>query len=156
MNLNATLIFQSVAFAIFVWITMKYVFPPIMKAMRERQARIADGLAAADRGEKALQDASVKSDAALKEARQHAQDILAAANKQAAQAIEEAKGQAKTEAERIVIAAREETQRELNQARETLRKQVGELAVVGAAQILKREIDTKAHADVLKDLAGKI
>lgn len=156
MNLNATLLFQSIAFGLFVWFTMKLVFPPIVKAMRDRQARIADGLAAAEKGAKALQDASAKSDDALKQARTQAQEILAAANRQANQMVEQAKGQAKTEAERIAESAREEVAREVARAREELRRTVGELAVAGASKILKREIDAKAHADVLKDLAARV
>jgi F-type H+-transporting ATPase subunit b len=156
MNLNATLLFQSIAFGLFVWFTMKMVFPPITKAMRDRQARITDGLAAAERGAKALQDASTKSDDALKQARAQAQEILSAANKQGAQMVEQAKGQAQTEAERIKEAAHAEGERELAKAREALRKQVGELAVAGASKILKREIDAKAHADVLQDLAARV
>lgn len=156
MDLNATLLFQSIAFALFVWFTMKFVFPPITKAMRDRQARIADGLAAAEKGTQALQAASAKSDDALKQARSQAQDILSAANKQAVQMVEQAKVTAKTEADRIAASAREEVQREVSQAKEQLRKQVGELAVIGAAKILKREIDPAAHADVLKDLAARV
>jgi len=156
MNLNATLILQAVAFALFVWFTMKFVFPPITKAMRDRQAKIADGLAAAEKGARSLQDASAKSDEALKQARAQAQEILAGANKQATQMVEAAKGQAKTEADRIVAAARDEVSREVGKAREELRKQVGALAVDGAAKILKREINASAHADVLNDLAAKV
>ena len=156
MNLNATLIFQAVALGLFVWFVMRLVRPPIAKAMSDRQTRIADGLAAAEKGARALQDASAKSDDALKQARAQSQDILAAANKQAAQLVEQAKTTAKSEGERIVNAAREETQREVNQAKEQLRKQVGELALIGAAKILKREIDPKAHADVLNELAARV
>lgn len=156
MNLNATLIFQSIAFLLFVAFTWKYVWPPILKAMNARQARIADGLAAAEKGARALQDASTKSEEALKAARVQAQDILGAANKQASQIVEQAKGTAQVEADRIVAKAHDDVEREVAHAREDLRKQVGELAVAGAAKILKREIDTKAHADVLNDLAAKI
>ena len=156
MNLNATLILQAVAFALFVWFTMKFVFPPITKAMRDRQAKIADGLAAAEKGARSLQDASAKSDEALKAARVQAQEILAGANKQATQMVEAAKGAAKTEADRIVAAARDEVSREVGKAREELRKQVGALAVDGAAKILKREINASVHADVLNELAAKV
>lgn len=156
MNLNATLIFQSVAFALFVWFTWKMVWPHILKAMADRQARIADGLAAAEKGAKALQDASAKSEEALKAARQQAQEILSSATKQATRIVEQSKTQAKTEGERIVAGAREEVSREIQQAKEALRKQVGELAALGAAQILRREIDAQEHADVLKELAAKI
>jgi F-type H+-transporting ATPase subunit b len=147
---------QMIVFAIFVWFTMKFVWPPIVKAMEERRQKIADGLAAAEKGARALQDASAKSEEELKLARTQAQDILAAANKQAAQIIEQAKAHAQEEGERIVAKAHEDVQREIAHAREDLRKRVGELAVVGAARILKREIDTKAHADVLDELAARV
>jgi F-type H+-transporting ATPase subunit b len=156
MNINATMLVQLVAFAIFVILTMKLVWPPLLKVMEERRARIADGLAAADKGAKALQDASAKSDEALKAARGQAQDILGSANKQASQILEQARAQAQAEGERIKSAAKAEVDREIAHAREVLRKQVGELAVTGAAQILKREIDARAHADVLSQLAAKI
>jgi F-type H+-transporting ATPase subunit b len=156
MDINVTLIFQSVAFIIFVILTMKLVWPPIMKAMDDRRAKIADGLAAADKGAKALQEAASKSDEALKDARRQAQDILSAASKQAAQIVEQARGQAQAEGERIKESAKAEVDREIAHARDVLRKQVGELAVAGASQILKREIDAKAHADVLSALAAKI
>lgn len=156
MNLNATLILQAVAFGLFVWFTMRFVFPPITKAMDERKAKINDGLAAAERGARSLQDASVKSDEALRQARVQAQEILAGANKQATALVEQAKTQAKLEADRIVAAAGDEVTRETNKAREALRKQVGELAVLGAAKILKREINASAHADVLNDLAARV
>lgn len=156
MNLNATLIFQAVALLLFVLFVMKLVWPPVIGAMKSRQAKIADGLAAAERGNRSLQDAAAKSDEALKAARTQAQEILGSASKQAAQLVEQAKLQAKAEGERIVGSAHAETERELARARETLRQQVGELAVAGAAQILGREIDGKTHADVLKALAAKI
>ncbi|MEW6169106.1 MAG: F0F1 ATP synthase subunit B [Pseudomonadota bacterium] len=147
---------QMIVFAIFVWFTMKFVWPPVTRAMEERRQKIADGLAAAEKGARALQDASAKSEEELKLARTQAQDILAAANKQAAQIIEQAKAHAQEEGERIVAKAHEDVQREIAHAREDLRKRVGELAVVGAARILKREIDTKAHADVLDELAARV
>lgn len=156
MDINLSLFAQAAVFALFILFTAKFVWPPLMKAIEERQAKIADGLAAAERGARSLQDASAKSEEALKQARGQAQDILAAANKQAAQLVEQSKTTAKTEGERIVNAAREEVQREVNQAKEQLRKQVGELAVMGAAKILKREIDAKAHADVINDLAARV
>ena len=156
MDINVTLIFQSVAFIIFAVLTMKFIWPPIMKAMDDRRAKIADGLAAADKGAKALQEASAKGDEALKDARRQAQDILSSASKQASQIVEQARTQAQTEGDRIKTSAKAEVDREISQAREVLRKQVGELAVAGAAQILKREVDAKAHADVLSALAAKI
>ncbi|TXH04720.1 MAG: F0F1 ATP synthase subunit B [Nevskiaceae bacterium] len=156
MDINLTLLAQAVVFAAFIWFTARFVWPPLMRVVEERQKTIADGLAAAERGMKSLEDASARSDEALKSARAQAQDILAAANKQAVQIVEQAKATAKAEGDRIVGAAREETQREVAQAKDQLRKQVGELAVAGAAKILKREIDPKAHADVLNELAARV
>lgn len=156
MGINATLIVQMITFALFVWFTMKFVWPPITKAMKERQARISSGLAAADKGAKALEEAAASADAEIKSARTQAQDILANASKQASKIVEDAKATAQTEADRIKAAGRDEVERELASAREALRKQVGELAVLGAARILKRELDASAHADVIEALAAKI
>lgn len=156
MDINLTLFAQMAVFTIFILFTAKFVWPPLMRAVEARQKKIADGLAAAEKGERSLQDASVKSDEALKAARVQAQEILSNASKQAAITVEQAKTQAQTEAERIKASARDEVTGEVNKARETLRKQVGELAVTGAAKILKREINAQAHADVLKELAAKI
>ncbi len=147
---------QMLVFILFVAFTMKFVWPPIVKALEERRQKIADGLAAADKGARALQDASDKSDEELKAARAQAQDILANASKQATQIVEQAKATAQTEGARIVAKAHEDVEREVAHAREALRKRVGELAVVGAAKILKREIDAKAHADVLDELATRV
>ncbi len=147
---------QMIVFAIFVMFTMKFVWPPIIKALEERRQRIADGLAAAEKGAKSLQDASARSDEALKAARAQAQDIVGAASKQATQLVEQAKADASTEAQRIVANAQAGVERQIAQAREALRKEVAELAVLGAARILKREVDAKAHADVLNDLAARI
>lgn len=156
MDLNATLIVQSITFLVFVLLMWRMAWPPIIAAMQARQQRIADGLAAAERGAKALQEASAKSDDALKEARAQAQEILVAANKQASQTVEKAKADAEAEKARIVESGRAEVERELSQARDALRKQVGELAVAGASKILRREIDAKAHADVLNELAAQV
>lgn len=156
MDINLTLFAQAAVFAILIWIAAKWPWRWLMELVEERNKKIADGLAAAEKGERSLQEAATRSAEELKQARNQAQDILTNANRQANQVVEQAKGQAKTEAERIVAAAQEETQRQLSQAREALRKQVGDLAITGAAQILKREIDARAHADVLKELAAKI
>lgn len=156
MDINLTLLAQSAVFAIFIWFTAKFVWPPLMRAVEDRQKKIADGLAAAEKGNRSLEEAAAKTDEQLKAARAQAQEILGAANKQGAQAVELARTQAKTEAERIVAAARADVDRQIAQAREELRRKVGDLAVLGAATILKREIDAKAHADVLKDLAARI
>lgn len=156
MDINLTLLAQAVVFALFIWFTAKFVWPPLMRAIEERQKKIADGLAAADKGNRALEEAAAQRDEQLKAARAQAQDILAAASKQGTQAVEAARQQAKSEAERIVAAAQAEVESQIRHAREELRRKVGDLAVMGASAILKREIDAKAHADVLKDLAAKI
>jgi F-type H+-transporting ATPase subunit b len=156
MDLNATLIVQSITFLVFVLLMWRLAWPPIIRAMQARQQRIAEGLAAAERGAKALQDASTRSDEALKEARAQAQEILAAASKQASQTIEKAKADAEAEKARIVESGRTEVERELAQARDALRKQVGELAVAGASKILRREIDARAHAELLNELAAQV
>lgn len=156
MQMNLTLIAQALVFAAFIWFNVKFVWPFLTAKIEERQKTIADGLAAAERGSKSLEEASAKSEEALKAARTQAQEILSNASKQASQTVEQAKSQAQTEADRIKEAARAEAAREITSAKETLRKQVGELAVVGASKILKREIDAKTHADVLKELAAQI
>ena len=156
MNINATLFGQAITFAIFVWFTMKYVWPPMMAAMQERQKRISDGLAAADRGSRALDEAREESEKLLKDAREQAQEILSAANRQANEAIESSKTQAREEGERIVATAKAEIETEINRARDALRREVGTLAVAGATQILGREVDDKAHADIIDGLAGRI
>jgi F-type H+-transporting ATPase subunit b len=156
MDINLTLLAQAVVFACFIWFTASFVWPRLMVKIEARNKAIADGLAAAEQGNRSLAEASTRSEEQLKAARAQAQDILSNANKQAGQTVEQAKGTAQGEAERIKTAARDEVQREVNRVKEELRKQVGELAVAGAAQILKREIDAKAHADVLRDLAAKI
>jgi F-type H+-transporting ATPase subunit b len=156
MDINLTLLAQAAVFAVFIWFTAKFVWPPLMRAVETRQKQIADGLAAAEKGAKSLQDAASRSDEALKQARAQAQEILAAANKQASQVLDQAKVSAKTEADRIVAAAHDEVSREVARAREDLRKQVGELAVLGASKILKREVNAQVHADVLSDLAARV
>lgn len=156
MNVNATLFGQMLAFGILIWFTMKFVWPPLLAAIDERRKTIADGLAAADRATASLKDASAKSGEELKAARQQSAEIVANANKQAAQLVEQAKSTASAEAERIRTAAKGEVDREIAIAREALKKQVGELAVLGASRILKREVDAKAHADVIGELAARI
>lgn len=156
MNFTLTLIAQAVVFALFIWFTKKFVWTYLMQKVDERQKTIADGLAAAEKGSRALEEASARRDEELKAARVQAQEILASASKQGTQAVDAARAQAKAEAERIVASARADVDRQIAQAREELRRKVGDLAVLGAAAILKREIDAKAHADVLKDLTAKI
>jgi F-type H+-transporting ATPase subunit b len=152
MNINLTMVGQMIAFAIFVWFSWKFVWPPLMKAIEDRQKTIADGLAAAEKGKQELAIADRKSNEVLAEARTRAGEILAQAERRAAQIVEEAKGTAKTEGDRIIAGAKAETQQETSRAKEQLRDQVAALAVAGAEKILRREVDAKAHADLLDQL----
>lgn len=156
MNIGISLIMQMIAFAIFVWLTMKYVWPHLLSKMDERQARIADGLAAAERGRKALSEAAEEREKTLAEARTQAQEIVSLANRQAGQIVEQARESARTEGTRIVESARAQVDSEVEQAREALRKRVGELAVAGAQSILQREVDASAHARALDVLAEQL
>lgn len=156
MNINLTLIGQSITFAVFVWFCMKYVWPPIMNALAERKKLIADGLAAGERGRHELELAAKRAAESLREAKQQAADVIAQAEKRAAQIIDEAKSAAKAEGDRMIAAARAEIEQEANRAREALREQVAALAVAGAEKILRREIDAKAHADLLEALKKEL
>lgn len=149
MNFNATLIGQSITFIFFVWFCMKFVWPPIMKALEERKKTIADGLAAGEKGKYELELATRRAGDVVREAKGQANEILSQAEKRAGEVVDAAKGQAKTEAEGILTAARAEIERERNMAREQLRVAVSALAVAGAARILEKEIDSKAHAKLL-------
>jgi len=155
-NINATLIGQAIWFALFIWITMKYVWPPLQRAMQERQKQIADGLAAGERAKADLVQAEHRVAAALAEAKGRATEIIAQSEKRASQLIEEAKTGAKAEADRIITAAKAEIEQEVFSAKEALRDQVADLAVAGAAKILSREVDAKAHAELLSQLKREL
>jgi F-type H+-transporting ATPase subunit b len=148
-NLNATLFAQLVVFFILALFTMKFVWPPIVKALDERAKKIADGLAAAERGKHDLELATKRSTEALREGKEKAAELIANAEKRAAQVIEEAKVAAKVEAGRIVAGAKAEIDQEAVRAKEQLREQVSALVVSGAEKILRREINAQAHADIL-------
>ena len=156
MNINATLLGQTIMFILFVWFCMKFVWPPIMQALTERKKQIADGLAAGERGRHDLELASRRATESMHEAKQKAGEVIAQAEKRAAQVIEEAKGLAKEEGDRILAGARAEIEQEINRAREQLRQQVAELAIAGAEKILRREVDAKAHAELLASLKNEI
>ncbi len=149
MNINFTLISQAIAFSIFIWFTIKYVWPPLLRAIEERQKTIADGLAAGERGRHELEIASQRSSDVLKDAKQRASEIITQAEKRATEIIEEAKKSAKEEGDRIVAGAKADIEHEVFSAKEVLRQQVAELAVAGAAKILRREVDASAHNDLL-------
>jgi F-type H+-transporting ATPase subunit b len=156
MNINLTLIAQAITFAIFIWVTAKFIWPPLERAIDARQKHVADGLAAAERGKQDLQQAAVRTEAMLKEARDKAQEILALAERRATQIIEDAKVSAGEEGSRIKAGAMAEIEQEVSRARETLRTQVAALAVAGAEQILRREVDQKAHADLLASVQSQL
>ncbi len=156
MNLNATLIGQSITFLVFVWFCMKYIWPPLMRALEERRKNIADGLAAAERGRHEQELAAKRAAEVIHEAKQQAADIIARAERRAAEIVEEAKAEARAEGERILAAARGEIEQELNRAREELRRQVAALAVAGAERILEREVDERAHAKLLDELVAEL
>ena len=149
MNLNATLAAQCLVFFILAWFTMKYVWPPIMKALDERAAKIAEGLAAAERGRQSLDLAAKHSAESVREGKEKAAEIVVQAEKQAQQIIEAAKEQARFEAEKVAAAAKADLEQEAARIKEDLRERVADLAVAGAEKILRREIDAKAHADLL-------
>ena len=156
MNFNLTLIAQAIVFVAFFMFCARFVWPPLLRAIETRQKSIADGLAEAERGRSSLADAHKQTDVLMRDARARAQEIVAAAEKAAAQRIEESKSQAKTEGERIVAAAHAQIEQEVQSARQQLREQVAQLAVAGAEKILKREVDARAHADMLNQLKAQI
>ncbi|MEO6146130.1 MAG: F0F1 ATP synthase subunit B [Sulfuriferula sp.] len=156
MNINATLIGQSITFFVFVWFCMQFVWPPIMNALAERRKQIADGLAAGERGKHELELASKRAVENLHEAKQKAAEIIAQADKRAAQLVEEAKATAKVEADRMIAGAQASIAQETVRAKEALRTQVAGLAVAGAEKILRREVDAKAHADLLDAIKNEL
>jgi len=156
MNINLTLIGQSITFAIFVWFCLKFVWPPIMGALEARKKQIADGLAAAERGAHEKELAEKKATETIAEAKAQAQEVLAQAQKRSNEIVDEAKANAKAEGDRIVAAAQAEIDQEVNRAKEQMREQVVAIAMQGAEKILKREVDKSAHNDALKELASQI
>jgi len=156
MNINATLLGQTIMFILFVWFCMKFVWPPIMQALGQRKKQIADGLAAGERGRHELELASRRAVENLHEAKQKAAEIIAHAEKRAVQLIEESKDNARQEGERLLIGAKAEIGQEVFRAKEALRQSVADLAVAGAEKILRREIDAKAHADLLTFIKAEL
>ncbi len=156
MNINLTLIAQLVSFALFVWFNVKYVWPPLVKALDERKAKIAEGLAAAERGLHEQELAEKRAKDYLHKAKQQAAEIKSNAEKQAALIVEEARDKGKEEGNRQLVAARAEIEQETNKAREALRTKVAELAVLGAEKILRREIDAAANEDIVQSVANQI
>lgn len=156
MDFNATLIGQTIAMIFFVWFTMKFIWPPIMNAIEARQVAIADGIAAAQRGQTDLENAKAEAAKIIAEARDQARSIIDQANSRASGILEAAKAEAEAEKQRRLEAARAQIDVEINRAREELRGQVAAIAVAGAERILKREIDAAAHRDLLERLAAEL
>ncbi len=156
MDINATIIGQFITFAILVWFTMKYVWPPITKTIHDREKKIAAGLEAAERGKRELEMAEHKSISIVREAKQQASQIIEQANLHSAQLVEEAKGQAKLESQRIIDLAQGEIDREVAKAKEVLKTQLATLAITGAERIIQRKLDPSVHHDLLDQLAAEI
>jgi F-type H+-transporting ATPase subunit b len=156
MNINFTLFMQAVAFAAFIWFTAKFIWPPLMRAIDTRQKQIADGLAAGEQGRQNLASAEKRVTDMLTEAKSRSSEIIAQGEKLKSETIDAAKREAKAEGARILAAAKAEIEQEVVRAKEALRDQVAELAVAGAAKILKREVDAKAHADLLASIRQQL
>ncbi len=156
MNITVSLFGQMLAFVLLIWFVNRVLWGPLSAMMAERQKRIADGLAAADKGKHELELAEKRARDVLKDTKAQAAEILAQAEKRASEIAEEGKASARAEGERLLQAARAEIDQEANRAKEHLRGQVASLATAGAGKILRREVDAKAHADLMKDLIAQI
>jgi F-type H+-transporting ATPase subunit b len=156
MDINFTLIAQALTFAAFIGFTIKFVWPYLLRAIEERQKTIADGLAAAEQGRRSLETSTRQAAEEVNQGRERAAEITAQAEKRAAQMVEEARAQAKEEGNREKAAAQAEIDQQVSRAREALREQVAALAVAGAEKILRREVDAKAHADLLAQLKQEL
>jgi F-type H+-transporting ATPase subunit b len=156
MNLNATLFIQSIVFFILALVTMKFIWPPLIKAIEERQKKITEGLASAEKAEKSLTEAKSHANELIKEARVQATKIVEQANRRSSEVIDEAKGTALAEGQRLIAEAQQEVALQSSRAREQLRREVANIAVVGASKLLGREVDAKSHAALLEQLAVEI
>ena len=156
MNINLTLLGQAISFAIFVWFCLKYIWPPVLKALEERETRIADGLAAAEKGQQDLENAGERIEEILAEGRDKAQEFVVQSQQRGDEIVETAKQAAIEEGNRLLAAARGQIDTERNEARESLRNEVAVLALSGAEQILMREVDADAHREVLDKLIAEI
>jgi F-type H+-transporting ATPase subunit b len=156
MNLNATLFVQLAVFFILSWVTMKFIWPPLIAAIDERRKKIADGLASAEKADKSLAEAKASATVVLKEAHVQASKIIEQANRRSNELVEEARGTAIAEGQRLIGTAREQVELDSNRARAELSKEVAAIAVSGASKLLGREIDARTHADLLDKLALEI
>ena len=156
MNINLTLIGQTIAFIVFVWFCLKFIWPHIIKAMDERKTRIAEGLAAGERGLHEQELAKQRAVTLIREAKEQAKEILAQAHRRGDEIVDEAKNDGRVEGERMLRAAESEIQQQINQTREQLRTEVVKLSLQGAQQVLGREVDEKAHTEQLNRLAAQL
>jgi len=156
MNINLTLIGQLLTFVVFVWFTKKYVWTPIMAALEERKGKIADGLAAAERGQHEQELAKQRAADSLRDAKSQAAEIVNLAQKRAAEIVDAAKDDARAEGQRILHAAQADIEQEINRAREQLREKVSQLAMTGAEKIVRRELSADAHREILDGVAKQI
>jgi F-type H+-transporting ATPase subunit b len=156
MNLNLTLIAQAITFTVFIWVTVKFIWPHMLRAIEARQKTIADGLAAAEEGKRSLEVSNQRADEEIKKARDRAAALLTQAEKRSAQMIEEARNSAKEEGNREKAAAKAEIEQQVTRAREQLRDQVASLAIAGAEKILRREVDAKAHGELLESIKKQL
>ena len=156
MNFNLTLIMQAIAFTAFIWFCARFIWPPLMRAIETRQKQIADGLAAGEEGRRELANAEKRMTDMLAEARGRSAEIVATGERFKSETIEQAKVEAKAESDRIVAAAKAEIQQEVARAKEQLRDAVADLAVAGASKILKKDVDTKVHAELLAQLKRQL
>jgi len=156
MNINFTLVMQAVAFGVFIWFTSKFVWPHLMRAIDTRQKQIADGLAAGEQGKQSLANTEKRIADLMSEAKTRSSEIIAQGEKLKTETVDAAKTQAKVEADRILAGAKAEIEQEVMRAKEALRNQVADLAVAGASKILKREVDAKAHADLLASIRQQL
>ncbi len=152
MNINLTLIAQAVSFAVFIWFTVKFIWPPLIRAVEQRQKQIADGLAAGEQGKQSLAASAKQAETEISKARDRAAEIVGQAEKRAVQMIEEAKSAAQEAGSRELAAAKAEIEQESSRAREALRDQVAALVIAGAEKILRREVNAQTHADLLGQL----
>lgn len=156
MSINVTLFVQMLVFALLVWFTMTFVWPLIREAMEERERKITDGLAAAEKGQSDLKQAAVEAEKIIGEARDQARDILSRANSRASDIVDEARSEGEAEKRKRLESAQAEIEVEIHRARDELRQQVGAIAIAGAEKVLSREIDARAHRDLLDRLAAEL
>ena len=156
MSINATLIGQMITFALLVWFTMKYIWPPLFDSLEERRKKIAEGLAAAEKGQEEMQLAEKKAKSYLKDAKAQSAEIVSLAQKRANEIVEESKEAAKKEGERLVLAAHAQVEQEIQQAKDSLRQEVAKLALIAAEQILGAEIDPAKHQDIINNVSNQL